>query len=136
MGYWDSRLAGIGARRAFGGVGKSSTMEMRVMTDSKRRKGLMAASALVGGVLALSACSGNGSQANGAEGGGGKSPQAQVDEAAAQKTSEALIKIAPKDGSDNSRHQQRSRRHREQGFAHEREDDDRRGCGGPGTDIR
>ncbi|MGX1674046.1 L,D-transpeptidase [Streptomyces sp. NPDC055400] len=76
-------------------------MEMRVMTDSKRRKGLMAASALVGGVLVLSACSGSGSDARGADGGGTKS-QAAVDEAAAQKTSEALIKIAPKDGSDNA----------------------------------
>ncbi|GAA1240438.1 MULTISPECIES: L,D-transpeptidase [Streptomyces] len=74
------------------------------MTDSKRRKGLMAASALVGGVLVLSACSGSGSgsQASGADGGGKNSPQAQVDEAAAKKTSEALIKIAPKDGSDNA----------------------------------
>ncbi|MFE4785788.1 hypothetical protein ACFRI7_38885, partial [Streptomyces sp. NPDC056716] len=72
------------------------------MTDSKRRKGLMAASALVGGVLVLSACSGSGSQASGVDGGGKNSPQAQVDEAAAKKTSEALIKIAPKDGSDNA----------------------------------
>jgi hypothetical protein len=94
-------MAGIGARRAFAVVGKSSMMEMRVMTDSKRRKGLMAASALVGGVLVLSACSGSGSEARGADGGGTKS-QAAVDEAAAQKTSEALIKIAPKDGSDNA----------------------------------
>ncbi|MER7198696.1 hypothetical protein CG723_38595 [Streptomyces sp. CB01635] len=76
-------------------------MEMRVMTDSKRRKGLMAASALVGGVLVLSACSGGGSEARGADGGGTKS-QAAVDEAAAKKTSEALIKIAPKNGSDNA----------------------------------
>ncbi|WP_406104406.1 Ig-like domain-containing protein [Streptomyces sp. NBC_01003] len=76
-------------------------MEMRVMTDSKRRNGLMAASALLGGVIVLSACSGGGSEARGADGGGTKS-QAAVDEAAAKKTSEALIKIAPKNGSDNA----------------------------------
>ncbi|MEU6663491.1 Ig-like domain-containing protein [Streptomyces sp. NPDC046821] len=70
------------------------------MTDSKRRKGLMAASALVGGVLMISACSGGGSKAAAEE--SGKKSQAQVDEAAAQKTSAALIKIAPKDGSDNA----------------------------------
>jgi hypothetical protein len=75
-------------------------MEKRVMTDSKRRKGLMAASALLGGVLVLSACSG-GSKAD-ASSGGDSSSQAKVDEAAAKKTSEAQIKITPKDGSDNA----------------------------------
>ncbi|MFD4627896.1 Ig-like domain-containing protein [Streptomyces sp. NPDC058475] len=75
-------------------------MEKRVMTDSKRRKGLMAASALLGGVLVLSACSG-GDKA-GASSGGDTSSQAKVDEAAAKKTSEAQIKITPKDGSDNA----------------------------------
>ncbi|MFF4210057.1 Ig-like domain-containing protein [Streptomyces sp. NPDC001796] len=75
-------------------------MEKRVMTDSKRRKGLMAASALLGGVLVLSACSGGSSAASG--GGDNKDSQASVDEAAAKKTSEAQIKITPADGSDNA----------------------------------
>ncbi|MER6128450.1 Ig-like domain-containing protein [Streptomyces sp. NPDC001795] len=73
---------------------------VRVITDSKRRKGLMAASALLGGVLVLSACSG-GSKAGGS-GGGDSTSQAKVDEAAAKKTSEAQIKITPADGSDNA----------------------------------
>jgi len=76
-------------------------MEKRVMTDSKRRKGLMAASALLGGVLVLSACSGGDDKASGSDAGDSTS-QAKVDEAAAKKTSEALIKITPKDGSDNA----------------------------------
>ncbi|MEU1039065.1 Ig-like domain-containing protein [Streptomyces sp. NPDC005907] len=76
-------------------------MEKRVMTDSKRRKGLMAASALLGGVLVLSACSG-GDDSSGASDGGDSTSQAKVDEAAAKKTSEAQIKITPKDGSDNA----------------------------------
>ncbi|WP_327431241.1 L,D-transpeptidase [Streptomyces sp. NBC_01236] len=76
-------------------------MEKRVMTDSKRRKGLMAASALLGGVLVLSACSGGDAKASGSDAGDSTS-QAKVDEAAAKKTSEALIKITPKDGSDNA----------------------------------
>ncbi|MEV0525402.1 Ig-like domain-containing protein [Streptomyces sp. NPDC050439] len=74
------------------------------MTDSRRRrgrrKGLAAVSALVGGVLVLSACSGDDGDKSSA--GGGKESQNQVDEAAAKKTSEADIKIAPKDGSDNA----------------------------------
>ncbi|MEU4171544.1 Ig-like domain-containing protein [Streptomyces sp. NPDC026665] len=76
-------------------------MEKRVMTISKRRKRLVAASALLGGVLVLSACSGDGDKA-GASDGGDSTSQAKVDEAAAKKTSEALIKITPKDGSDNA----------------------------------
>ncbi|WP_406332522.1 Ig-like domain-containing protein [Streptomyces sp. NBC_00203] len=76
-------------------------MEKRVMTDSKRRKGLMAASALLGGVLVLSACSGGDAKASGSDGGDSTS-QAKVDEAAAKKASEAQIKITPKDGSDNA----------------------------------
>jgi hypothetical protein len=74
-------------------------MEKRVMTDGKRRKGLMAASAVLGGVLVLSACSGSDADA----GSGSKESQAaQADEAAAKKTSQAEIKIAPKDGTDNA----------------------------------
>ncbi|MET7851476.1 Ig-like domain-containing protein [Streptomyces avermitilis] len=75
-------------------------MERRVMTDSNRRKGLRAASVLLGGVLVLSACSGADSEAS--SGGGDSSSQAKVDEAAAKKTSDAQIKITPKDGSDNA----------------------------------
>ncbi|MFF0199273.1 Ig-like domain-containing protein [Streptomyces sp. NPDC005017] len=74
-------------------------MEKRVMTNSKRRRGLTVASALLGGVLVLSACSG-GDEAK--ADGGGDTSQAKVDEAAAQKTSEAQIKITPKDGTANA----------------------------------
>ncbi len=59
----------------------------------------MTASALLGGVLVLSACSGGG---DGASEGGGSSSQAKADEAAAQKSSAAQIKITPADGSDNA----------------------------------
>ncbi|MEU6392705.1 Ig-like domain-containing protein [Streptomyces sp. NPDC046939] len=71
------------------------------MTDGKRRKGLMAASAVLGGVLVLSAC-GGGDDEPGASSSGKAESQAQADEAAAQKASEADIKIAPKDGSSNA----------------------------------
>ncbi|WP_128433367.1 L,D-transpeptidase [Streptomyces cyaneus] len=70
------------------------------MTNSKRRKGLAVASALLGGVLVLSACSGGDDNASGSD--GGDSSQAKVDEAAAKKTSEAQIKITPEDGTDNA----------------------------------
>ncbi|MEW2394475.1 Ig-like domain-containing protein [Streptomyces sp. NPDC046862] len=73
-------------------------MEKRVMTNSRRRKGLAVASALLGGVLVLSACSGGDDKA----GSGGDTSQAKADEAAAKKTSVAEIKITPKDGSDNA----------------------------------
>ncbi|MFJ2827797.1 Ig-like domain-containing protein [Streptomyces sp. NPDC087263] len=76
-------------------------MEKRVMTDGKRRRGLMVASALLGGVLTLSACSGSGDSAGG-DGGQSNSAQASADAAAAKKTSEASITITPKDGSDNA----------------------------------
>ncbi|MET8244930.1 Ig-like domain-containing protein [Streptomyces sp. NPDC005202] len=72
-------------------------MEKRVKTDRKRRKGLMAASALLGSVLVLSACSG-GSSASGAD----DTSQAKADKAAAQETSDAQIKITPADGSNNA----------------------------------
>ncbi|WP_369171999.1 Ig-like domain-containing protein [Streptomyces sp. R28] len=68
------------------------------MTNSKRRKGLAVASALLGGVLVLSACSGGDDNASG----DGDTSQAKVDEAAAKKTSEAQIKITPEDGTDNA----------------------------------
>ncbi|MGY6018032.1 L,D-transpeptidase [Streptomyces spinosirectus] len=76
-------------------------MEKRVMTNSKRRNGLTVASALLGGVLALTACSGGGGgDASGTK--GKDTSQAKADEAAAKKSSEADIKITPKDGSDNA----------------------------------
>ncbi|CAK7281455.1 L,D-transpeptidase [Streptomyces misionensis JCM 4497] len=70
-----------------------------MMTDGKRRKGLVAASALLGGVLMLSACSG-GDKASAH--GNGESSQAQADAAAAKKSSEAQIAVTPKDGSNNA----------------------------------
>ncbi|RDG36815.1 L,D-transpeptidase [Streptomyces corynorhini] len=73
-------------------------MEKRVMTDSKRRKGLMAASAVLGGVLVLSACSDSGDKASGDS---SSSSQSQADAAAAKQTSEAQIAIAPKNGATN-----------------------------------
>ncbi|MGW0828147.1 Ig-like domain-containing protein [Streptomyces sp. NPDC002845] len=76
-------------------------MEKRVMTDGKRRKGLKAASALLGGILVLSACSGSDGDDSSASG-SGETSQAKVDEAAAEKTSVAEIKITPEDGSDNA----------------------------------
>ncbi|MFF4244193.1 Ig-like domain-containing protein [Streptomyces sp. NPDC001822] len=76
-------------------------MEKRVMTDSKRRRGLVAASALLGGVLVLSACSDGGGN-TGASADSSKTSQAQVDEAAAKDTSEAQITIAPKNGATNA----------------------------------
>ncbi|GHD93550.1 L,D-transpeptidase [Streptomyces naganishii] len=69
------------------------------MTDSKRRRSLVAASTLLGGVLVLTACSGSGS---GSGGSGGDTSQAKADKAAAQESSEAQIKITPGDGSDNA----------------------------------
>ncbi|WP_306186174.1 Ig-like domain-containing protein [Streptomyces sp. MK5] len=69
------------------------------MTNSKRRRALMASSALLGGVLVLSACSGSG---NAAGKNGGDTSQAKADKAAAQQSSEAQIKITPADGSDNA----------------------------------
>ncbi|MGW2745290.1 L,D-transpeptidase [Streptomyces sp. NPDC001450] len=74
-------------------------MEKRVMTDSKRRKGLTVASALLGGVLALTGCSGGG-DAKSAD--SADTSQAKADEAAAKKSSEAQITITPKDGSNNA----------------------------------
>ncbi|MET7568063.1 Ig-like domain-containing protein [Streptomyces sp. NPDC005492] len=70
------------------------------MTDSKRRKGLMAASALLGGVLVLTACSGSDDKSSGSD--ASQSSQSKADEAAAKKSSAAQIKITPADGSDNA----------------------------------
>ncbi|MFI6104562.1 Ig-like domain-containing protein [Streptomyces sp. NPDC051310] len=74
-------------------------MEKRVMTDGKRRKGLMAASALLGGVLVLTGCNEGEAESNGTSGG---SSQAQVDEAAAKDASQARIAISPKNGAINA----------------------------------
>ncbi|MEU1704683.1 Ig-like domain-containing protein [Streptomyces sp. NPDC005706] len=74
-------------------------MEKRVMTDSKRRRGLTVASALLGGVLVLTGCSGGGDDK---ASGSGDTSQAKADEAAAEKSSEAQITITPKDGSNNA----------------------------------
>lgn len=76
-------------------------MEKRVITDSKRRRGLMAASALLGGVLVLSACSDDGATGSPSVGSSQKS-QAEVDKAAAKDVSEAQISIEPKNGSTNA----------------------------------
>ncbi|MFE7662753.1 L,D-transpeptidase [Streptomyces celluloflavus] len=61
------------------------------MRDSKRRNGLIATAALFGGVLTLSACGGGSSEA-------AQAKTKQVDAAAAKATSDAKIKITPKDG--------------------------------------
>lgn len=71
------------------------------MTDSKRRKSLAAAAAVLGGVLVLSACS-DSDKGGAADSSASASSQAQVDEAAAQKTSKAQIAISPKNGTDNA----------------------------------
>ncbi|MGW6901858.1 Ig-like domain-containing protein [Streptomyces sp. NBC_01727] len=75
-------------------------MEKRVMTDSKRRKGLMAASALLGGVLVLTACS-EGTN-SGSDESSKKSQAAAVDKAAAEDASQAQIAISPKNGATNA----------------------------------
>ncbi|MFE2943560.1 Ig-like domain-containing protein [Streptomyces sp. NPDC059255] len=75
-------------------------MEKRVMKDSKRRKVLAAASAVLGGVLVLSACSGGDGEKTSAES-SKTSSQVQADEAAAKETSEAQIAVAPKNGATN-----------------------------------
>jgi hypothetical protein len=76
-------------------------MEKRVIKDGMRRRGLAAASALLGGVLVLAACSDGGDKGGSAEI-PKKSSQAQADEAAAKDTSEAQIAITPKDGGTNA----------------------------------
>ncbi|MFD4176768.1 MULTISPECIES: L,D-transpeptidase [Streptomyces] len=77
-------------------------MEKRVMTDSKRRKGLMAVSALLGGVLVLSACSDDGDKGGKTNAGSSESSQQEVDKAAAADASEAQIAIVPKNGATNA----------------------------------
>ncbi|MFD0719659.1 Ig-like domain-containing protein [Streptomyces globosus] len=75
-------------------------MEWRVRTDSKlRRRSMGAISALLGGVLMLTACTGGDEKAGGGD--TGKS-QSDVDAAAAKDASKAKITITPKDGTDNA----------------------------------
>ncbi|MEU9376577.1 Ig-like domain-containing protein [Streptomyces sp. NPDC048255] len=75
-------------------------MEWRVRTDSKRRRrSLVAVSAVLGGVLMLSACNDGGGEPKG--NGEASKSQAEVDAAAAKDASKARIAIAPKDGSTN-----------------------------------
>ncbi|MGI5339710.1 L,D-transpeptidase [Streptomyces sp. CA-181903] len=77
-------------------------MEMRVMKDGKRRKGLVAAAAVLGGVLTLAACGGGGDGDNKGGGSGKEKSQQNVDAAAAKDASTAQIKITPKGGTSNA----------------------------------
>ncbi|MGW1292609.1 L,D-transpeptidase [Streptomyces sp. NPDC002533] len=77
-------------------------MEKRVMTDSKRRRGLAAVSALLGGVLVLSACTDDGDKGGKTSAGSSESSQQEVDKAAAADASEAQITIKPKNGATNA----------------------------------
>ncbi|MFH8370830.1 Ig-like domain-containing protein [Streptomyces sp. NPDC018031] len=76
-------------------------MEIPVMTDGKRRKGIAVAAAVLSGVLTLAACGGDDDNNDEGSQGHGKSA-AQVDEAAAAKASDAKIKITPKNGATNA----------------------------------
>ena len=71
------------------------------MTYGKRRRSLTAAAAVLGGVLVLSACSDSDKGGSAADASQSAQSQAQVDEAAAQKTSKAQITISPKNGAQN-----------------------------------
>ena len=71
------------------------------MTDGKRRKGLAVTAAVLGGVLVLSACN-DSDKGGSADASQSAQSQAQVDEAAAQKTSKAQITISPKNGAQNA----------------------------------
>ncbi|MGX1758498.1 L,D-transpeptidase [Streptomyces lydicus] len=70
------------------------------MTDSQRRKGLIASATLLGGVLTLAACGGSATADQGGGGADGTRHEntQQVDEAAAKDASQAKIKILPEDG--------------------------------------
>ncbi|MYT33394.1 MULTISPECIES: Ig-like domain-containing protein [unclassified Streptomyces] len=78
------------------------------MTDRKRRKGLIASAALLGGVLTVAACGASSASGHGEGGQGGRPDGAQhensqqVDEAAAQDASQAKITITPPDGSTDT----------------------------------
>ncbi|MGP3985139.1 L,D-transpeptidase [Streptomyces sp. KR80] len=70
------------------------------MTYGKRRRSLAAAAALLGGVLTLTACGGDGGDEGGTD--GRAKSQAQVDRQAAKDASDARITITPKDGANNA----------------------------------
>ncbi|MFJ3926572.1 Ig-like domain-containing protein [Streptomyces sp. NPDC090022] len=75
-------------------------MEWRVRTDSRRRRrALTAVSAVLGGVLVLSACGGGDEEKP--KGGEASKSQADVDAAAAKDASKARITVTPKDGATN-----------------------------------
>ncbi|MFB7940027.1 Ig-like domain-containing protein [Streptomyces sp. NPDC056049] len=75
-------------------------MEKRVMTVGKRRRSLAAAATVLSGVLVLSAC--NDDTGTAGSGSPSATSQAQVDEAAEQKTSKAQITISPENGAKNA----------------------------------
>ncbi|MFC9729318.1 Ig-like domain-containing protein [Streptomyces roseolus] len=77
-------------------------MEKRVMTVGKRRRSLATAAAVLSGVLVLSACNDDEASGSAASGSASATSQAQVDEAAEQKTSKAQITISPENGSQNA----------------------------------
>ncbi|RII20926.1 putative L,D-transpeptidase LppS precursor [Streptomyces sp. YIM 130001] len=72
------------------------------MTGSKRRRGMAAVSALLGGVLVLSACSSDDGGGDKGSDGGTEKTQDQADKAAAKDSSSARIKITPKNGSNKA----------------------------------
>ncbi|WP_338672440.1 Ig-like domain-containing protein [Streptomyces sp. SCSIO 30461] len=76
-------------------------MEKRVMTDSKRRRALAAASVVLGSVLVLSGCSSSADKAA-ADGSKNSQGQDQVDAAAAKDSSDARIAISPKNGATDA----------------------------------
>ncbi|MFF4577550.1 Ig-like domain-containing protein [Streptomyces sp. NPDC001389] len=67
--------------------------------SKRRRRSLVAVSAVLGGVLMLSACNDGGSDKS--QGGDAAKSQADVDAAAAKDASKAKIVITPKDGATN-----------------------------------
>ncbi len=71
------------------------------MKVGKHRRSLAAAATVLSGVLVLSACN-DGDDAGAATGSPTATSQAQVDEAAEQKTSKAQITIAPENGAQNA----------------------------------
>ncbi|GHB10691.1 Ig-like domain-containing protein [Streptomyces termitum] len=77
-------------------------MEKRVMTVGKHRRSLAAAAAVLSGVLVLSACNDGDKNESAGPGTPSGTSQAQVDEAAEQKTSKAQITISPENGSQNA----------------------------------
>ncbi|MEW9516528.1 L,D-transpeptidase [Streptomyces tubercidicus] len=74
------------------------------MTDRKRRKGLIASAALLGGVLTLAACGGSSAADRGHDGADATPHEnsRQVDEAAAKDASDAKITIVPEDGATDT----------------------------------